>query len=183
MPLFSPQNTLILVALADELPRSLLPDWRIVYTGVGKVNAAITIEREIASQRPEMIINFGTAGSLSPDHQGIVEVGQFYQRDMDVRGLGFALGQTPFEDNVPIDFGRQGLTCGTGDSFVTAPPELSTDLVDMEAYALAKSAHDHQIDFYCFKYISDQADDAATTSWQDNVPKGAALFVKMLTKE
>ena len=96
MPLFSPQNTLILVALADELPRSLLPDWRIVYTGVGKVNAAFTIEREIASQRPEMIINFGTAGSLSPDHQGIVEVAQFYQRDMDVRGLGFALGQTPF---------------------------------------------------------------------------------------
>ena len=152
MPLFSPQNTLILVALADELPRSLVPDWRIVYTGVGKVNATITIEREIASQRPEMIINFGTAGSLSPDHQGIVEVGQFYQRDMDVRGLGFALGQTPFEDNVPIDFGRQGLTCGTGDSFVTAQPELSTDLVDMEAYALAKSAHDHQIDFYSVSY-------------------------------
>ena len=183
MPLFSPQNTLILVALADELPRSLLPDWRIVYTGVGKVNAAFTIEREIASQRPEMIINFGTAGSLSTDHQGIVEVAQFYQRDMDVRGLGFALGQTPFEDNAPIDFGRRGLTCGTGDQFVTAPPELSTDLVDMEAYALAKSARDHHIDFYCFKYISDQADDAATTSWQDNVQKGAALFVKMLTEK
>ena len=68
---------------------------------------------------------------------------------MDVRGLGFALGQTPFEDNAPIDFGRRGLTCGTGDQFVTAPPELSTDLVDMEAYALAKSARDHQIEFYC----------------------------------
>ena len=102
---------------------------------------------------------------------------------MDVRGLGFALGQTPFEDNAPHDFGRRGLTCGTGDQFVTAPPELSTDLVDMEAYALAKSARDHQIDFYCFKYISDQADDAATTSWQDNVQKGAALFVKMLTEK
>ena len=182
MPLFSPQNTLIVVALADELPRSLLADWRIAYTGVGKVNAAITIEREIAAQKPQVIINFGTAGSLSPNHQGIVEVSQFYQRDMDVRGLGFALGQTPFEGDAPIDFGRPGLSCGTGDQSVTAPPELSTDLVDMEAYALAKSARDHQIDFYCFKYISDQADDAATTSWQDNVQKGAGLFVEMLTK-
>ena len=49
MPLFSPQNTLILVALADELPRSLVPDWRIVYTGVGKVNAAIQVSPECAA--------------------------------------------------------------------------------------------------------------------------------------
>ena len=179
-PLFQPQDTLILVALADELPKPRLPQRRIAHTGVGKVNAAITAEREIASKRPKTIINFGTAGSLSPQHHGLVEVGRFFQRDMDVRELGFALGQTPFEDNAPIDFGRGGLSCGTGDGFVTAPPELKTDLVDMEAYAIATSARDHQIDFYCFKYISDQADDAAATTWQENVQKGADLFVEML---
>ena len=178
--LFQPENTLILVALQDELPRSLLPHWRIAYTGVGKVNAALTAEREINKEKPDRIINFGTAGSLTPHLQGIVEVSRFYQRDMDVRGLGFALGQTPFEDNAPIDNGRKGLSCGSGDSFVMATPELKTDLVDMEAYALAKSAQHHKINFYCFKYISDQANDAADISWQDNVNKGADLFVEMI---
>jgi len=183
MPLFDPMDTLILVALEDELPHHLLPDWRIIYTGVGKVNAALAAERAIMAFRPKMMINFGTAGALSPDLHGIVEVSRFYQRDMDVQALGFSLGQTPFEDEGPIDLGRPGLSCGTGDQFVTAPPALKTDLVDMEAYALAKSAQHHQITFYCLKYISDQADDAASTSWKDHVQKGAKLFVDWLEEQ
>ena len=174
-------TTLILVALKDELPADLLPQWRIAYTGIGKINAAQTAEREIHRQRPDVIINFGTAGALTPNLSGLHEVTTLYQRDMDVRPLGFALGQTPFEDTTAIDLMRPGLSCGTGDQFVTAPPELTTDLVDMEAYALAKSALHHGISFYCYKYISDHADGDATTSWQDNVQKGAALFVEMLT--
>ena len=35
-----PKDTLIIVALERELPRKLLPNWNIVYCGVGKVNAA-----------------------------------------------------------------------------------------------------------------------------------------------
>ncbi len=37
----TPDNTIIFVALESELPATHLPEWRIVYTGVGKVNAAI----------------------------------------------------------------------------------------------------------------------------------------------
>lgn len=180
MTRFNPKDTLILVALEDELPRHLLPDWRIVYTGVGKVNAALEVERAIMAARPKAMINFGTAGALSPDHHGIVEVSRFYQRDMDVQALGFSLGQTPFEADGSIDFGGAGLSCGTGDQFVTAPPALKTDLVDMEAYALAKAAQHHGIAFTCLKYISDQADGDASTSWKDQVQKGANLFVEWL---
>ena len=180
---FDPATTLILVALEHELPRQLLTEWRIAYTGVGKINAAVSAEREILAKRPKTIINFGTAGSLSDQHHGLVEVTRFYQRDMDVQGLGFVLGQTPFEDEGPIDLMRPGLSCGTGDQFVTAPPALMTDLVDMEAYALAKSALYHGIDFYCFKFISDHADEDAGLSWQDNVKKGAGLFAQMLKQE
>ena len=53
---------------------------------------------------------------------GIHEVTKFVQRDMDARAIGFELGQTPFEDNIEIDLGRDGLTCGTGDSFVSDMP-------------------------------------------------------------
>ena len=34
---------------------------------------------------------------------GSMPCNTFLQRDMDVRALGFSLGQTPFEDDVIID--------------------------------------------------------------------------------
>ena len=39
------KNTVILVALEQELPKSYLPGWKIIYTGVGKVNASFAISR------------------------------------------------------------------------------------------------------------------------------------------
>ena len=42
MTRFDPQTTLLIVALETELPRDMAAGWTIVYTGVGKVNAAFT---------------------------------------------------------------------------------------------------------------------------------------------
>ena len=55
-------ETLIVVALEDELNKNDLVGWRIVYTGIGKVNALIALGRAIREKRPSKIINFGTAG-------------------------------------------------------------------------------------------------------------------------
>ena len=37
------KHTLLLVALEKELPKKILPTWNIYYTGVGKVNAALSV--------------------------------------------------------------------------------------------------------------------------------------------
>ena len=99
---------------------------------------------------------------------------------MDGRPLGLMVGETPFEDSFKIHFGRDGLSCGTGDSFVTNTPELITDLVDMEAYAIAKICKMNDVDFRCFKYISDQADDNASQDWKENVAWGRGLFIEKI---
>jgi adenosylhomocysteine nucleosidase len=96
---------------------------------------------------------------------------------MDVRPLGFELGHTPFDTTGHIDLGGPGVSLGTGDHFVTTPPELVTDIVDMEAYALAKVARLFSIHFQCWKYISDNANDDAADHWAENVAKGARAFV------
>ena len=57
---------------------------------------------------------------------------------MDVRALGFELGQTPFEEGIRV--GQRGIIVGSGDTFATSTPEIKCDLVDMEAYAIAKIA-------------------------------------------
>ena len=169
-----------MVAIEDELKRTDLPNLQIEYIGVGKVNAAFNTLKAIQKYSPDTVINFGTAGSLDPNINGLVEVSKFLQRDMDASPLGFEIGQTPFENDIEITFGREGVTCGSGDKFVTSAPKLQTDVVDMEAFAIAKVCKLKNIDFRCFKYISDNANNEAKDDWVDNVSLGAELFIEKM---
>ena len=98
--------------------------------------------------------------------------------------MGFELGQTPFEEEKVISFGDpiSDMCCSTGDNFVndTSNMGLIADVVDMEAYALAKVAQSFNIPFQCYKYVSDFADEDAAETWQQNVAKGADLFTNIL---
>ena len=147
MTRFDPQTTLLIVALENELPREMAAGWSIVYTGVGKVNAAIALGDAIAMHQPKQVVNYGSAGALRPGLAGLHRVTRFLQRDMDVRALGFALGQTPFEDDGAILAGTGGLRCGTRGQFVSALPGFDMRHVDMEAYALAKICQQKAIVF------------------------------------
>ena len=170
------KNTLIAVAMEVELNLQQAKGWRVVYTGIGKVNALISINRAIREYKPVNIINFGTAGSSRSDLEGLHEVTTFKQRDMDLRNIGLPLGMTLNDDINDISLGRPGLSCGTGDSFVSSSQEIETDLYDMEAYALAKLCLREDINFFCFKYISDDANESASIDWNKNVSKGGEAF-------
>lgn len=177
-----PQSTVFLVALNDELPGNMLPGWRICHTGVGKINATMATMEALELYSPQTIINFGTAGALRDDIVGLCPIAKVLQRDMDVRGLGFALGQTPYEEEIAIELSiapaEKGYSCGTGDSFVQSPPDLASDLVDMEAYAIAKVCRQKGINFHCFKYVSDKADDSAARDWAASLKHGAEVFAQ-----
>ena len=151
------------------------------HTGVGKVNATYNLTKLIQKHKPSEVINYGTAGAIKKGLSGIVEVTKFYQRDMDVRGLlDLKLGETPFDNINEIIKLKEGYSCGSGDSFVDKKIEIEVDLVDMESYALAKVCKLEDINFKCFKYISDNADENATSDWIENCKKGAKLFqIKM----
>tara|TARA_B100000965_G_scaffold314694_1_gene274781 strand:+ start:476 stop:1024 length:549 start_codon:yes stop_codon:yes gene_type:complete len=173
-------ETLIIVALEDECPRDLLASWRVIYTGVGKVNALIGLSKAISENKPKTVINFGTAGSSDPNLRGLQEVTTFKQRDMDVRSLGFKVGETPYDDINDIHLDRPGLSCGTGDNFVSSSQNIDTDLFDMEAYAIAKFCLLHELEYYCFKFVSDNANDEAAEDWKKNVSNGAMEFKRIL---
>ena len=170
-------NDLILIAIREEAP-DLNHMMNVFYTGAGKVNAAITAGELIAKYQPKRIINFGTAGGITVG-TGLHECTQFVQRDMNCVGLGCAPGQTPFETDVAI--GTPGLTCSTGDNFVMDPQLLiPADLVDMEAYAIAKACKKYHVEFLCFKYVSDQANATADTDWRESVAHGQLHYVNKL---
>ena len=74
MTRFDPQTTLLIVALENELPREMAAGWTIVYTGVGKVNAAIALGDAIAMHQPKQVVNYGSAGALRPGLAGLHRV-------------------------------------------------------------------------------------------------------------
>ncbi len=160
----------------------------VLYCGVGKINAAIALTRELcryaqANLPPPLVVNFGSAGSRIHRAGALLACHEFVQRDMDVSGLGFPLGVTPF-DPAPakLRFDRvfthlDTAVCGSGDSFVTAPSALACDVVDMEAYALAKICRLEEARFGCVKYITDGADHQAAAHWQNNVHRAAQSFL------
>jgi adenosylhomocysteine nucleosidase len=184
-------RTLVVVALRAEsagvFEAAGVP---VLYCGVGKVNAAIALARELArylrqGQELPLVLNFGSAGSRQHATGTLLECHEFVQRDMDVSGLGFALGVTPFDEAPPcLRFERifnhlQSAVCGSGDSFATAPAGIECGVVDMEAYALAKVCWCEKAQFACAKYVSDGADHAAADDWQQNMHKAADEFLQL----
>ena len=151
------------------------------HVGVGKINATYNLTKLIHKYKPSEVINYGTAGAIKKGLCGIIECTKFYQRDMDVRGLlDLKLGETPFDKINEIIYSDEGHSCGSGDSFVNKKIEIDVDLVDMEAYALAKVCKLEGVEFKCFKFISDNADNNALIDWTENCKKGAKLFhIKM----
>jgi adenosylhomocysteine nucleosidase len=135
------------------------------------------------------VINVGTAGSAKFPTHSVVECTRFLQRDMDVRPLGFQIGETPFDSaalsEIAVERKFRELPearCGSGDNFETMKADearaagLDCDVVDMEAFALAKVCALEKIEFASVKYITDGSDHKAAGDWKDNVSKAAQIF-------
>ena len=185
-------NKPLIVCALEVETQGQLNNYDVLYTGVGKVNATIKLMERLGSIflsregeiAPNLVINYGTAGSRKYKQGELVDCTKFIQRDMDVTGLGFQRGETPFEKEPPIviesksSFNPIGkhATCGSGDNFVGDRTNYYGEVVDMEAYALAKVCTYYGVPFISFKYISDGADGDANTDWEENVSKGIVEF-------
>ena len=183
----------VLVVMALELESQGLFRERgvdVLYTGIGKVNAAYRLTRRLAEERAQgaapFVVNLGTAGSRKHTTGSVVACRRFVQRDMDLSGLGFPHAHTPFEDAVPATLEFPAVfaelphaTCGSGDRFEAHTDDLDFDVVDLEAYALAKVCWFEQVPFACAKFVTDGADGSAASDWQSNLPIAARAFVKL----
>lgn len=160
----------------------------VVYTGIGKVNAALVAMDTIHKTKCKVMINLGTAGSAKFRTHELVEVSSFVQRDMDISPLGFRVGETPF-DPLPSDIElipffselAKGV-CGTGDSFETGAPKVPCELVDMEGYALAKVCRKMGVQLISLKYITDGADHNAHNDWEANLVHGSKVLLEYFRK-
>lgn len=179
-------KAIVILALPSEsqgLFEKHLNSEQLFYCGIGKINAAFKTTEAILKYNPDVVINLGTAGSKKFTTHASIECSGFVQRDMDISPLGIPVGETPLDDIRGLIKADEFYTelergvCGTGDSFETGPSKVKCDLVDMEAYAMAKVCKRLNKKFISIKYITDGSDDKAHNDWKENLrPASEKLF-------
>ncbi len=188
------QDILLVIACKEEssdLLEALGVD--ILYTGVGKINASYFLSRKLyqmynLGKVPKYIINVGSCGSKHFKRHQLVVCNEFKQLDMDCTAFGYKLGQTPQEPDSLVmkhkllfpDIPRA--ICGTQDKFETKEPHSDIDVIDMEAYALAKICNIEHIDFNSIKYVTDNCSSSGEDDWNKTVPRCAQVFYEYLKK-
>jgi len=187
----SQSKPLIVMALPQESRGQLeRAGAQLLYTGVGKVNAAAALARRLAELRgagnsPSRVVNLGTAGSRTIAAHTLVACNRFMQRDMDVSGLGFPAGVTPFDatpavlEFPPVFAHLPQTLCSTADSFATHLHAVDGDVVDMEAFALAKVCLQDGVAFACAKYITDGADSDSAAHWEAALDAASRSFATL----
>jgi len=158
------------------------------YSGVGKINAAALATELILQKKVRHILNLGTAGSQKLKRGTLVECSGFVQRDMNLSMVGVPHGLNPFEKaealiQVPSFFPDlpQGI-CGTGDLIEPFPTVVPCDLVDMEAYAIAKICRKWKVGFTSVKYITDSSDAEAKNDWLSSLHLAAQSLIHVYHK-
>tara|TARA_B100000989_G_scaffold290181_1_gene262977 strand:+ start:773 stop:1339 length:567 start_codon:yes stop_codon:yes gene_type:complete len=157
-------------------------------SGVGKINSAIATFQAI-KRGATKIINYGSAGLVSDVNivNKLIEPDIIIQRDMLAEPLA-PRGVTPFEEGdlsgaLPLP-ANSDITLGTGDSFVQDVDPwfryANVDIVDMEAYSIYKTCRKFNINFKCYKWVTDYADKNAKKDWAENVSNGNLAFNKKL---
>lgn len=176
-------KVIVLVALPAELKES---DWLfevpLIYTGVGKINAALETSKAINKFKPEEVINLGTAGSLGPNLGEICEIKSVIQRDVDTFPLA-KRGSVPFDEKPNVYYSAGGsFVCGTGDSFITEVDpwlvENSVHLVDMELFAIARVCADASIPWRSFKIVSDLVGKNGNGEWNTGTREAGSLLIE-----
>lgn len=162
-------NTLLVFAHADEAVA--FGDVPHIVTGVGKINAAVTLAKQLSSGPFGHVVVLGTAGGVG---EGVVSLDVIYQ----ITGLlqhDFELASPTIEPAGDVVLAETA-TMATGDQFVTSDEQrahlssLGAELVDMEGYAFASVCERFEVPLQIFKIASDFADSSTTMQeWDDIV--------------
>ena len=128
------KNFAIFAAIKEEFPFD--KKFPVFYSGVGKINASISLSNYLNSHPDtDVIINVGSAGGLDCKPDSIIECGIFLDGQLNYPGY--------IQEH--IVFGIDKKTCITFDNFITEKPNVYGNCVDMEAVAFAKICMQKQV--------------------------------------
>lgn len=173
------KKILLTYAVKDEFVPVNLVECTVKYilTGVGKTRSAMMLTKAICEEKPDLVINMGTAGTLTHSISDIFICHRFIDRDFQsvkLPGIEYEIDLTDkcIKNDIiqllPLAKAKTG-TCNTGDSFVTEAESLEGDVVDMEAFAQAVVCKEFDIPFVAIKYVTDIIGQNSVNHWEDKL--------------
>ena len=166
---------LLVYAIPEEKIEINIPNAEVIYveTGMGKVNAAMNTMRAICEYHPDMVISFGTAGTINNKVGDIIVCNRFIDRDLRNVAIDGVVSEIDFgRDARPCVFTDRDIvwgTCNTGDSFITQGADIEGDVIDMEAFAEAEVCRKMGIPFVSVKYVTDVVGQNSVKDWYDKI--------------
>ena len=168
----SEPSTLLVFAHHDEA--TAFHDVPHLVTGVGKINAALTLAHELMHRPAHRIVVLGTAGVVGDgadrlDLDTVYQVTEVVQHDFSLPSPRLV---PTGERILPVE---RTATMATGDVFVKNDQQrldiarLGARLVDMEGYAYARLAEQFELPLQLFKIPSDFADSQTTDAEWDEI--------------
>lgn len=170
----------------------------IVQCGMGKVNAAVCCQTMIMTYRPEVIINTGVAGSLSPrlDILDVAVATDAVQHDYDTSAIGHQKGELTLGDaqmiRLPCDAGwRERLLnaaaavgvraiparVASGDQFISRREDkrrivetFDAMACEMEGGAIAQTCRLSNVPCAILRAISDSTDENHSMEFERFMP-------------
>lgn len=182
----TPDRPLLVVAVDEEAAHMRGTGLPILITGVGKVNSAASLGAALGVCRPSLVVNIGTAGALRDGIAGTHVISRVLQHDLDSDAIfaltGMHVGE-PLDVHMPswLPDDHDRAVLATGDVFVSDPVVRDrlaqhADLVDMEGYAVARTARMVGVPALVVKQVSDPADHTAAATWIDAVHECATVL-------
>lgn len=168
------------MALPQE-SQGLIEKWaeqhgsRLIFTGVGLINAAAKTTESIAKFRPQFVLNLGTAGSRQFSPHVLLECTEFLRRDQTLSFLNRKISSTAFSKLPKTN-------CGSAD-FVDMSENVNRfGVVDMEAYAIASVCKDLQVQFGVIKFVTDVSDHDVKKQWEKNSKAASLALLQFLSE-
>lgn len=165
---YGPLSVLCVMAAPAEYGAALRARIRPLMTGIGPVEAAVSLTRALArlettGDLPDLIVSLGSCGSRALEHAAVYQVASVGYRDMDASVLGFPKGVTPLLDLPPVmDLpcpipGLPAARLSTGANVVSgaAYDAVDADMVDMETFALLRAAQSFVVPLVALRGVSD----------------------------
>lgn len=183
------KKLLITYAVKEEHFPISIPGYSITYlqTEIGKAKSAMKLTNAIVSDRPDLVLNIGTAGTLTHQVGDVFVCTKFVDRDyvaVKLPGVAYEIDTSELASKNELALElikrahKKGI-CSTGDTFVTEPSLFGEDVVDMESYAQAMVCTEFDVPFVSVKYVTDIIGQNSIAHWEDKLAdarKGLAAW-------
>lgn len=168
------------VALKEEIPTFPFDnfwgeDYKIIYTGVGKVNACLHLTEAILQEKPSLVINIGTAGTPKHKIGDVLFCNEFWDGDLtEIQSVtNHIISKLP--QNIKATY-----SVTTKDTFANYTEPITTDAADMESFAFASVCDYYSVPFVAIKIITDIIGHTSLAKWEEQLPNARRIALNTL---